>query len=296
VASVTSTTAPSGSGVTTTTSPLVGSEDVTTTTVLSQTIVTVPDDEPTPQTDPRWPVNPGRGQVVVDGEVIDVEVFIVDPTLAAVPPEERTQEQIDAIRQVGDDMLDIVRGAMPEGSTLPVSIRYTDTGAVFLGLVIDPATGLSVEIPVEDVALLFGGGLVIMVGGLTADGQPEGVEFDGVLQFGQGGWIAVLGFGLEPVAPGQVIVMSTPRLLGRFETDVEGAAAIQTRIPDDLPVGGHTAVVSVGGDTASIGFRVAGGALPVTGIDSDRRVQWMVLLMSAGGLMVLIDRRRLTRA
>ena len=219
----------------------------------------------------------------------------VPPEVGSTPPGERSPEQVETIREVGEQMLDIIRTTVPDGSTIPVSIRYTDDGAVFVGLVIDPTTGDSIEIPVEGVALLVGGGLVIMVGGISADGDPAGIEFDGVLQFGQGGWIAVLGFGLEPVAPGEVIVMSTPRLIGRFDTNADGSVAVQSRIPNDLSVGDHTAVVAAGGDAASLGFRVVGGSLPVTGVESDRRVQWMVLLMSVGGLLVLLDRRRMTR-
>ena len=301
----TTTTVPS-SGTTTTTTP--GSSTVTTTTVaggasaaatttttvpgVRQTIVTVPPNEPQPDTDPDWPTTPGRGKIIVDDREVEVDILIVDPEIGDKDPDDRSQEEVEEIRRVGEQMLDQVRQAVPEGTTLPVSIRYTDGGAVFLGLVIDPLTGESIEIPVEDVALLFGGGLVIMVGGISADGEPDGVEFDGVLQFGQGGWIAVLGFGLDPVAPGEVIVMSTPRLLGRFQTDAEGAAAVQTRIPGDLPIGNHTAVVAAGGDSASIGFRVAGATLPVTGSDTDRVVPWLILILASGGLAVLVERRR----
>lgn len=220
-------------------------------------------------------------------------MITVDPEDRDTPPEERTDEQIENIRRVGESMLDTARQAAG-GGTIPVLIRYTDTGAVFIGLVVDPLTGESIEIPVEDVALIIGGGLVIMVGGISADGDPASIEFDGVLQFGQGGWLAVLGFGLDPVAPGEVIVMSTPRLIGRFMTDVEGAAAVQTRIPSDLEVGGHTAVVSAGSDSASLGFRVVGGSrLPSTGTDSEGALPWVVLVLAVGGLAVLVDRRRL---
>jgi LPXTG-motif cell wall-anchored protein len=228
-----------------------------------------------------------------------VDLSDLDRSISQTPPEQRTAEQIETIRRVGEQMLEAARQAAGGDGTIPVSIRYTDTGAVFLGLVIDPVTGASIEIPVEDVALLIGGGLVIMVGGISADGDPAGIEFDGVLQLGQGGWIAVLGFGLEPDASGEVIVMSTPRLLGRFRTDVTGGAAVQARIPSDLEVGEHTAVVSAGGDSASIGFRVVDGAsamagsLPSTGSDSEGALPWVVLLLSLGGLAVLVDRRRL---
>ena len=71
--------------------------------------------------------------------------------------------------------------------------------------------------------------------------------------------------------------MSKPRLIGQFETDQLGGINAQSKIPGDLEVGDHTAIVTVGDDTASVGFKVvddpvgrASGSnpLPRTGRDS----------------------------
>ena len=116
--------------------------------------------------DPRWPTSPGEGKILINNEPVTVQITRVDPSLRNVPPEQRTQAQIDQIREVGQQMIVVVQNAAGNRTTIPISIRYTDTGAVFAGLVVDPLTGESKEIPVEDVALLVGGGLVIMVGGI----------------------------------------------------------------------------------------------------------------------------------
>jgi hypothetical protein len=230
-----------------------------------------------PNTDPRWPTSPGEGKILINNEPVTVQITRVDSSIRSVPPEQRTQEQIDQIRVVGEQMIVVVQNAAGNRTTIPISIRYTDTGAVFTGLIVDPITGAAKEIPVEDVALLVGGGLVIMVGGISSGGDPASADFNGVLRLGQGGWISVLAFGLKPAMPGEVIVMSQPRLIGQFETDQLGGVNAQSKIPNDLAVGDHTAIVTVGGDTASVGFKVvddptsrANGSnpLPRTGRDS----------------------------
>jgi hypothetical protein len=258
---------------------------VTTTTIVSSStsiapttrILQTPTNTVAPLADPRWPTSPGEGKILINDEPVTVQITRVDSSIRSVPPEQRTQEQIDQIRAVGEQMIVVVQNAAGNRTTIPISIRYTDTGAVFTGLIVDPITGAAKEIPVEDVALLVGGGLVIMVGGISSSGDPASADFNGVLRLGQGGWIAVLAFGLKPAMPGEVIVMSQPRLIGQFETDQLGGVNAQSRIPNDLAVGDHTAIVTVGGDTASVGFKVvddptsrANGSnpLPRTGRDS----------------------------
>lgn len=292
----TTTTAPESETATSTTAAPTTTPDTTPTTVVTQTIITVPDNEPEPSTDPRWPTEPGKGKVIIDDEEVEVEIIIVDPDIGRIPPEQRTTEQVDIIRNTGEQMLDLIRDATG-ADVLPISIRYTDSGAVFIGLVIDPSTGESIEIPVEDAVLLVGGGLVLMVGGLSANGDPAEIDFDGVLEFGEGGWLAIVGFGLDPVADGEVVVMSTPRLIGRFTTTADGATATQTRIPADLPIGAHTVTVSAGSDTASLGFAVVGPTvLPTTGGHSQIWMPWIVLISALGGIVSLLRRRPLSSA
>ena len=202
---------------------------------------------------------------MVNNQEVDVQITRVNPAIGRIPPEQRTQEQIDQIRAVAQQMIVVVQSAAGARTTIPIAVRYTDTGAVFTGLVFNPITGATEEIPVEDVALLVGGGLVLMVGGISDGGTTSDVDFNGVLRLGLGGWIAVLAYGLQPAVSGQAIVMSTPRLIGQFQTDAAGGISAQAKIPADLEVGDHTAIVSVGTESASIGFKVVDAA-PSTGL------------------------------
>jgi hypothetical protein len=237
---------------------------------IGPTMLTTPTNAPTPNADPRWPSTPGEGRIVVNNVEVPVQITRVDPAIGRTPPAQRTQSDIDRIRSVGEQMLVIVQNAAGARTVIPITLRYTDTGAVFNGLVRDPITGQTEEIPVEDVALLVGGGLVLMVGGISADGVTTDVDFNGVLRLGQGGWIAVLAYGLDPFAPGRAIIMSTPRLIGEFQTDTNGGVSAQAKIPSDLAVGDHTAIVTVGDESASIGFKVVDEAgLPTTGRGTD---------------------------
>jgi len=225
-----------------------------------------PTSAPTIPEDPRWASTPGVGRIVVNNVEVPVQITRVDPSIGRTPPAQRTQADIDRIRSVGEQMLVIVQNAAGARTVIPITLRYTDTGAVFNGLVGDPISGAVEEIPVEDVALLVSGGLVLMVGGISADGVTTDVDFNGVLRLGQGGWIAVLAYGLDPLAPGRAIVLSTPRLIGEFQTDTSGGISAQAKIPADLEVGDHTAIVTVGDESASIGFKVVDEfGLPTTG-------------------------------
>lgn len=243
-----------------------------------------------PAIDERAPSQPGRGRLIIDGELIEVDIVRVPPELADVPIGERSEADVALIRQIAEEMLAAVIETGGDGGVSPVAIRYTDDGAVFVGLLIDPETGLSIEVPVEEVALLTGGGLVLLVGGMQSDGSTD-VMFDGILRLGVGGWIAILASGLAAEAEGSVVVMSEPRLLGSFQLDRSGAVAVQVRIPGDLPVGDHTAVVAVGEDAASIGFSVVGDStLPVTG---SRGVipPVAILVVAVGGFLAILRRR-----
>ena len=148
-------------------------------------------------------------------------------------------------------------------------------------------------VPVEDVLLILNENLVLMVGGADGTNNPANIAFDGVLEFGEGGYVAVLAYGLTPGAAGEVVVMSTPQLLDTFTVGTDGGVAAQAAIPADLAPGEHTVVVAVDGQSASLGFRVlSAGVLPVTGGSSSLPSALAVLLAAVGAFGVLVVSRR----
>lgn len=238
----------------------------------------------------------GEAKMLADGVLVDVDLTQASPELRATTPAERTVTQISELRDLAASMIDQVRTVLGEGGIVPLSVRQTATGAVIIGLVTDPVTGSPIEVPVEHVVLIRGGGLLLMVAG--SDGsEPARVSADGVLEIAAGGVVSVLAYGLMPGVSGEVVVMSTPRLISQFEVSEDGGASAQATLPSDLAVGEHTVVVTVGEEAASLGFRIVDDAfdftLPVTGHDSDRVINWSLALLVAGVLLIVMKRRRL---
>jgi len=67
------------------------------------------------------------------------------------------------------------------------------------------ANGNSVDVPVEDIVILDGPSISLMIGSNNAN-----ITSDGRCQIGVGGIIGVVGSGLGASAPGELVVMSTP--------------------------------------------------------------------------------------
>ena len=110
------------------------------------------------------------------------------------------------------------------------------------------------------------------------------------------------GYGIGVSSPGfvageevQLIVMSTPQIIGTGTADAGGVATLSGVIPLDLADGTHTIVVYA--PESGAGFRqeitVAQQVLPQTGTGNTVAVSGVVMLL-AGSL--ILNRRRLSRA
>ena len=82
----------------------------------------------------------------------------------------------------------------------------------------------------------------------------------------------MLGFAVNGFAPntqGELVILSTPTLLGTFTTDANGSFSGQAVIPAGFPVGNHTAVLITANLVTSMGLVVEGRAsaapVPYTG-------------------------------
>jgi LPXTG-motif cell wall-anchored protein len=126
-------------------------------------------------------------------------------------------------------------------------------------------------------------------------------EPDGVISVDQGGLVEVEVRGLPPFVEGQLVVASTPVVIGTFVTDVDGRIVGTAPLPRDLPPGLHTLWLLTDGVQISVGLRVSEppqevtapieSLLPSTGSDG-RSGSWAVLGVSLGGIGVLMGRRR----
>jgi len=234
----------------------------------------------------------GSAKIVINGELVAVDLVQAPEGLRRSYGPARTFAEVQALQDLADQMIAAVQDVIGTDATLPISVTKTDTGATISGLVTDPVSGESLAVPVEDVLLILNESLAIMVGGADGEGDPANIAFDGVLEFGEGGYVAVLAYGLTPGAAGEIVVMSTPELIDTFAVDADGGVLTQAQIPSDLAAGEHTVVVAVDGQSASLGFRVLPqGTLPVTGSDSSTTAVLLVLV-AVGSLIVLLASRR----
>ena len=236
----------------------------------------------------------GEGKVLVNGELVDASVIQASADLRSSDPTQRSPQQVTELQSLAASMIDQLSTALG-GGTGSILVRNTPTGAVILGLATDPATGLPMEIPVENVVFVSGGGLVLMASGI--DGRsPARIGLDGSVEIPEGGYVSVVAGGLAPGEGGEVVVMSTPRLIGSFDVGESGDVREQAALPTDLGSGSHTLVVTVGDEAASLGFRVVPNGvrptLPVTGGSNELIVIWSLTFLVAGALVLALDRRR----
>jgi hypothetical protein len=278
-----------GGGVSPTTTTTPTTTTAPTTTVPVSKLVT-------PQRQEQLTASNGGAKILIGGALVEVSLTQVSNALREVPVNERTAEQVRELRSVANSLVSQVQALIGGDGSSPISWRETSRGAVIVGLVTDPITGEKIDIPVEHVVLIRGGGLLLMVAG--SDGsEPARIGPDGVLEISQGGVVSVLAYGLQPGVTGEVVVMSKPRLLSQFAVSDDGGASAHATLPLNLEIGEHTVVVTVGGEAAALGFRIVNDesefGLPTTGFESDLVVNWSLALVVAGLFSLAIRRRNL---
>jgi len=237
--------------------------------------------------------NPGEVSLVdSDGNPVIGELVRVSDAVGSVPAGARTAEQVAQIRSEAQAMVAALEERLPDGVSSPVSVVETESGANISGLVTDPADDTSdLPVPAEDVVLLVTEEQALLIGGADGPADPADVR-NGVLEIGPDGEVSALAYGLTPGASGELVVMSSPTLLGTFTVGADGSFQGQAALPSTLAAGSHTVVLAADGLVASAGVVVTGGVtLPVTGGESSS-VPWAVLVVAAGALAVLVIRRR----
>jgi hypothetical protein len=248
----------------------------------------------TPEVQQQLTSTAGDAKVLVGGELVEVSVTQASAELRASDPSQRTAAQVAELQNLASSMLEQLSTALG-GSSGALSVRNTPTGAVVLGLATDPVTGQPMEIPVENVVFVSGGGLILMASGV--DGRsPARIGLDGAVEIPEGGYVSIVAGGLSPGDDGEVVVMSTPQVIGNFAVGGSGDVRQQAVLPAGLGTGTHTLVVTVGADAASLGFRIVGRGidmtLPTTGHRHDVVVLWSLVVFAAGAVILVVDRRR----
>jgi hypothetical protein len=124
----------------------------------------------------------------------------------------------------------------------------------------------------------------------------------GVVTVLPSGVVAALAHGFDPSTPGEVVVFSTPTLLGSFTTDTEGTFTGQMTLPADIEPGPHTLVLVTGTVTTSLGLMVEAdgsftvgpeipGTLPTTGASRVSSALMLAVMLVLAGVLARPRRR-----
>lgn len=231
---------------------------------------------------------------------MDTEVIMLEVPGARVEPTERTAEQVQAIQEAAADLVEMFLGE--EEFELVISVTNTPTGATITGLLLDPRDGETpVAVPAEDVVLISGGNLRVLLSAADTEGQPAKLV-EGRLEVTDGGAVSALAIGLPADVPGEVVLFSTPTLLAGFTTSADGSFAGQVDLPAGIEPGPHTVVLLAGEMSSSLGVVVLAsadeatpvvvpGVLPAAGADAGM-LPWLLLMLIVGGALVFTAGRR----
>ena len=235
---------------------------------------------------------PGEVSATINGEPVYGEVVRVTSPAASVAPENRTEEQVAEVRAQARAMVDAFNERLDDADNSPVSVIDTATGAAVRGLAVRTDDGTTtLDVPAEDVVALVTAEQGLLITGVDADDEPSDVSPSGVLRVGANGQVAVAATGLTPGAAGEVVVMSTPTLIGTFTVGDDGLFRGQAQLPAGLS-GQHTVVATADGLTFAVGIEVTGAAvLPATG-SMRTMLPFAVLLLAIGAAAVMPSRRR----
>jgi hypothetical protein len=248
---------------------------------------------------------PGQAGALIDGAEVSAEVERITVPAALVPASERTPSQVAELQQAAVDLMASFTEGLPADAEPRVSVTNTASGAQIDGLLVDTTDPtIGVPVPVEDVLLLTAGDVRVLLAGADEQGQP--VEVPGnILEVDGEGRVAAVAHGFSGNTPGELVLLSTPRLVGTFLTGADGGHSGTYLLPEDIEPGYHTLVLTTGDRAVSLGVVVAGpdtadtpavatldgATLPATGIGLSGWIA-MIAAITLSGVTILTVRRR----
>ena len=232
----------------------------------------------------------GSAKATINGEDVTLTLTSASAeTAGATAPEERTSEQVSTLQRTATDIVTVLDVAA--GGDSGLEVIDTDTGAEIEGIFDD------VRVPVENVVVARSGAFAGVYASLDANGQPVQVQ-SRVLEMVRGGEVAVIVYGLPAGEEVELVLMSTPVLLGRVTADSSGNFTRRLGPPDMVANGEHTLVTASDSIVVSLGIRITEVpsrptpgelVLPVTGRELPIAP---LLVIGLGSILVGISRRR----
>ncbi len=230
---------------------------------------------------------PGKASVLVNGVAVTPQILTAsNSTAAQTDPDERTAAQIRELQQTANAIetrLDTIAGG-----DSGVSVVRTDSGAVLTGVF------SGTRVPVEDVVVVSASNTATLFAARDVRGNVVEVKPGAVIEVEPNGDVAVQAFGLRAGENVELVVMSTPRLLGKFAVSANGTIKTTTKLPGAIGSGNHTLVVASPSVKASLGLKLvkSTGVLPTTGSSTSSSTNIAVVLLLSGAYVTLVARSR----
>jgi hypothetical protein len=230
---------------------------------------------------------PGKASVLVNGVAVMPQIVTASNSVAALTdPSERTPTQVRELQQAAtaiETRLDSIAGG-----DSGVSVVRTETGAVMTGIF------SGARVPVEDVVVVSAAETATLFAARDVRGNIVEVKPGAILEVASNGDVAVQAFGLRPGETVELVVMSTPTLLGRFTVDAKGTIKTTAKLPTTIGSGNHSLVVASPSVKASLGLKLvkSSASLPVTGSNTSTTNNWAVAVLLSGMYLVLLGRSR----
>jgi hypothetical protein len=191
--------------------------------------------------------DPGEAVAVINGKPVEVKVVA---TPVSATPEQQLRVAQNIVATIGD--------LVPSGSTNTIRAISTPTGAELTGLLTnpdDPAEKLNV--PIESVKLVKAGDkAAVLITGLNQTNLPATSDAKGALEVTRGGIVSARAYGLPGAETGEIILMSTPRLLKTFTVNANGSYSGQVPLPTKIAFGSHTLVMATKSAKVSLGIKL----------------------------------------
>jgi hypothetical protein len=194
----------------------------------------------------QFEADPGEATAVINGKVVNV--VVVKPEATSDP----AALLASANKIVGD-----LEKLLPQGAASPVKVVETAEGASLTGILTSPDDPKqSIPVPVESVTLVKAGSAAMLISALNQTDVPAVLNAGGTIEVTRGGSIAAIAYGLPSAEKGEIVLMSTPRLLGRFTVDASGGYKGQVPLPKDIAFGSHTVVLATTNAKISLGIKL----------------------------------------
>ena len=137
----------------------------------------------------------------------------------------------------------------------PVKLVTKSDGPVLTGLIVNPDDPTEkLDAPVESVTLVKTGDTAVLISAVNQTNLPSAIAPSGAIEVTRGGVLAARSYGLPSLETGEIVLMSTPRLLQKFTVDQSGSYSGQVVLPRKISLGSHTVVMATSKVKVSLGI------------------------------------------